>query len=215
MLSTGDELFSGTGPLPPGKIRDANRRTLLALIRREGWHGIDLGIVGDDESALIELLASAASTCDAILTSGGVSVGDLDLVRVVLEKLSAGKMRWMQVAIRPAKPFAFGVLADSATPVFGLPGNPVSAMVSFELFVRPALRLLSGHQTLHRPVLSVTADVDLPRMPDGKLHLLRAQLTLDAPASWRVGLWHLAVGDAPRCTPWNGCGYAADRCMAW
>src|SRR6202041_1290866 len=179
VLSTGDELFSGTGPLPPGKIRDANRRTLLALVRREGWDGVDLGIVGDDESALVELLTSAASRCDAILTSGGVSVGDLDLVRVVLEKLSAGKMRWMQVAIRPAKPFAFGVLADSATPVFGLPGNPVSAMVSFELFVRPALRLLAGHRALHRPVVSATTDVDLHRRADGKLHLLRAQLTVD------------------------------------
>ncbi len=186
VLSTGDELFSGTGPLPPGKIRDANRRTLLALVRREGWDGIDLGIVGDDESALVELLSAAASTCDAILTSGGVSVGDLDLVRVVLEKLSTGTMRWMQVAIRPAKPFAFGVLADSATPVFGLPGNPVSAMVSFELFVRPALRLLSGHESLHRPILSATADVDLHREPDGKLHLLRARLTLDDAPTWHV-----------------------------
>ncbi len=186
VLSTGDELFSGTGPLPPGKIRDANRRTLLALVRREGWDGIDLGIVGDDESALVELLSSATSQCDAILTSGGVSVGDLDLVRVVLEKLSAGKMRWMQVAIRPAKPFAFGVLADSATPVFGLPGNPVSAMVSYELFVRPALRLLGGHHVLHRPVISATTDVDLPRKADGKLHLLRAQLRLDNPDAWHV-----------------------------
>jgi molybdopterin molybdotransferase len=186
VLSTGDELFSGTGSLPPGKIHDANRHTLMALVRREGWDGIDLGIVGDDESALVELLSSAASTCDAILTSGGVSVGDLDLVRVVLEKLSAGKMRWMQVAIRPAKPFAFGVLADSATPVFGLPGNPVSAIVSFELFVRPALRLLGGHRILHRPIISATADVDLHREEDGKLHLLRAHLTLDDPASWRV-----------------------------
>ena len=163
VLSTGDELFSGTGPLPPGKIRDANRHTLLALVRREGWDGVDLGIVGDDESALVELLSSAASTCDAIMTSGGVSVGDLDLVRVVLEKLSAGNMRWMQVAIRPAKPFAFGVLADSAMPVFGLPGNPVSAMVSFELFVRPALRRLGGHRILHRPIVSATTDVDLHR----------------------------------------------------
>jgi molybdopterin molybdotransferase len=186
VLSTGDELFAGTGPLPSGKIRDANRRTLLALVRREGWEGIDLGIVEDDESALVELLSAAASTCDAILTSGGVSVGDLDLVRVVVEKLSAGTMRWMQVAIRPAKPFAFGVLAESATPVFGLPGNPVSAMVSFELFVRPALRLLGGHETLHRPILSATADVDLRREPDGKLHLLRARLTLDDASTWHV-----------------------------
>ena len=186
VLSTGDELFAGIGPLPSGKIRDANRRTLLALVRREGWEGIDLGIVGDDEAALVEVLTSAASSCDAILTSGGVSVGDLDLVRVVLEKLSAGKMRWMQVAIRPAKPLAFGVLAASATPVFGLPGNPVSAMVSFELFVRPALRRLSGHHVLHRPIVSATADVDLHRKADGKLHLLRAQLTLADPSSWRV-----------------------------
>jgi molybdopterin molybdotransferase len=186
VLSTGDELFSGTGPLPPGRIRDANRRTLLALVRREGWDGVDLGTVGDDESSLVELLSSAASSCDAIMTSGGVSVGDLDLVRVVLEKLSPGKMRWMQVAIRPAKPFAFGVLADSATPVFGLPGNPVSAMVSFELFVRPALRRLGGHRILHRSIVPATADVDLPREVDGKLHLLRAHVRLDASPSWRV-----------------------------
>jgi molybdopterin molybdotransferase len=186
VLSTGDELFSGTGPLPPGKIRDANRHTLLALSRREGWDGVDLGIVGDDESALVELLTSAASSCDAILTSGGVSVGDLDLVRVVLEKLGAGNMRWMQVAIKPAKPFAFGVLADSSIPVFGLPGNPVSAMVSFELFVRPALRRLGGHHILHRPIVAATTDVDLHRAVDGKLHLLRAFVHLEDPASWRV-----------------------------
>jgi molybdopterin molybdotransferase len=186
VLSTGDELFSGAGPLPPGKIRDANRHTLLALARREGWDCIDLGIVGDDETALVEVLTVAATTCDAIITSGGVSVGDLDLVRVVLEKLSAGNMRWMQVAIRPAKPFAFGTLNDSGTPVFGLPGNPVSAMVSFELFVRPALRRLGGHRVVQRPVFVATTDVDLHRRADGKLHLLRAQLTIDDSASWHV-----------------------------
>jgi molybdenum cofactor synthesis domain-containing protein len=186
VLSTGDELFSGTGPLPPGKIRDANRHTLLALLRRDGWDGVDLGIVGDDESALVESLSAAASRCDAIMSSGGVSVGDLDLVRVVLEKLSAGTMRWMQVAIRPAKPLAFGVLGDPAIPVFGLPGNPVSAMVSFELFVRPALRRLGGHRVLHRPIVSAVVDADLRREADGKLHLLRAKVSLDGPASWRV-----------------------------
>ena len=186
VLSTGDELFSDSGPLPPGKIRNSNRHTLLALVRREGWDGVDLGTIGDDEPSLAEKLSSAASQCDAILTSGGVSVGDLDLVRIVLERLSPGKMRWMQVAIRPAKPLAFGVLAESATPVFGLPGNPVSAMVSFELFARPALRLMGGHRVLHRPVISASADVDLHRKPDGKLHLLRAHLTLENQTSWRV-----------------------------
>jgi molybdopterin molybdotransferase len=186
VLSTGDELFSGPGPLPPGRIRDANRATLLALCRQEGWACIDLGIVGDDEDALVEVITRGATSCDAILTSGGVSVGDLDLVRVVLEKLSAGSMRWMQIAIRPAKPFAFGVLADSGTPVFGLPGNPVSAMVSFELFVRPALRLLGGHRSLHRPVVRAVAAHDLRRQSDEKLHLLRAHVSLDEQGIWRV-----------------------------
>ncbi len=179
VLSTGDELFEGKGPLPPGKIRDANRHTLMALVRRDGWECADLGVTGDDESTLVELFGRGGSACDAIVTSGGVSVGDLDLVRTVLEKLCAGKARWMQVAIRPAKPLAFGVLADSGTPVFGLPGNPVSAMVSFELFVRPALRLMAGHRVLHRPVLCATTEVDLRRQPDGKLHLLRARLAID------------------------------------
>jgi molybdopterin molybdotransferase len=190
VLSTGDELFAGMGPLAPGKIRDANRHTLLAMCRREGWDCVDLGIVGDDESALLEAVTHGATACDAIVTSGGVSVGDLDLVRVVLEKLGMDSMRWMQVAIRPAKPLAFGLVTESGTPVFGLPGNPVSAMVSFELFVRPALRLLAGHRTLHRPVVKANTAVDLSRQVDGKLHLLRALLTLDD-----VGAWHVHVNE--------------------
>jgi molybdopterin molybdotransferase len=92
----------------------------------------------------------------------------------------------MQVAIRPAKPFAFGILAGSDTKVFGLPGNPVSAMVSFELFVRPALRILSGHHSLYRPIVSAIAAHDLSRHSDGKLHLLRAKVTLDGQGTWRV-----------------------------
>jgi molybdopterin molybdotransferase len=80
-------------------------------------------------------------------------------------------MRWMQVAVRPAKPFAFGTAGS--TPIFGLPGNPVSSMVSFELFARPALRLMSGHRRLERPRTQAVADEALARRPDGKLHLLR------------------------------------------
>jgi molybdopterin molybdotransferase len=188
VVSTGDEVVEVRGPLPPGKIRDANRHTLLALARREGWECVDLGIVGDDEAALVDVLTGAGAHCDAIVTSGGVSVGDLDLVRLVLEKLSGGTMRWMQVAIRPAKPLAFGTLAGSGTPVFGLPGNPVSAMVSFELFVRPALRLLAGHRSLGRPMVSAVAREDVARRPDGKLHLLRARVSLDGQGVWSVAL---------------------------
>ena len=121
-------------------------------------------------------------TCDAVLTSGGVSMGDFDLVKVVLDRI--GKMRWMQVAIRPAKPLAFGVIraGDGGrrhVPVFGLPGNPVSSLVSFELFARPGLRRLGGHPhpRLHRPRLVATADEALARRPDGKVHLVRVVAT--------------------------------------
>jgi len=95
-------------------------------------------------------------------------------------------MRWMQVAIRPAKPLAFGTFPDTGTPVFGLPGNPVSAMVSFELFVRPALRILSGHRSLDRLIVAAVAEAGVRRRPDGKLHLLRARVTLDRLGTWRV-----------------------------
>ncbi len=186
VLSTGDELVSGPGPLPPGKIRDANRHTLLALVRQEGWTAVDLGVVGDDERALERALDDARSRCDAIVTSGGVSVGDLDVVKVVLKQRSAGSMRWMQVAIRPARPFAFGLLDGSGVPVFGLPGNPVSAMVSFELFVRPAARRMSGHSSLHRPAFAATADGAIGRRPDGKTHFVRSRATIDPDGRWSV-----------------------------
>lgn len=186
VLSTGDELATGPGPLAPGQIRDANRHTLLGLVRREGWHAVDLGIVGDDEAALGRLLDQAGASCDAILTSGGVSVGDLDIVTVVLDGRCGGTMRWMQVAIQPAKPFAFGTLEGSGTPVFGLPGNPVSAMVSFELFVRPGLRRVAGHRVLHRAAMSVVADTDLHRRVDGKIHFVRSHVWWDEEGQWRL-----------------------------
>jgi molybdopterin molybdotransferase len=185
VLSTGDELYGRAGALPPGRIRDANRHSLLALVRREGWEGIDLGIARDDAEALAEAL-DGETGCDAVITTGGVSVGDSDLVRLVLERLSGDTMRWMQVAIRPAKPFAFGRLAASGTPVFGLPGNPVSAVVSFELFVRPALRILGGHIELHRPVVTALLQGKLLRAPDGKVHFLRGRVRLDRGGGWQV-----------------------------
>jgi molybdenum cofactor synthesis domain-containing protein len=184
VLSTGDELVAGPGPLRPGQIRDANRPMLLAQVAREGWQPVDLGMVGDDEDALGTALSQAAGTCDAIVTTGGVSVGDLDMVKVVLEKLSHGAMRWMQVAIRPAKPFAFGRLAASGTPTFGLPGNPVSALVSFELFVRPAVRQMAGHRNLDRAVVPARADAPFPRRLDGKTHFVRSEISLHADGTW-------------------------------
>jgi molybdenum cofactor synthesis domain-containing protein len=172
VLSTGDELVDG-GPLAPGQIRDANRATLLGLLADDGFEPVDLGLVPDDEAAIAGAIESGAASCDALISSGGVSMGDIDLVRVVLDRL--GDMTWMQIAIRPAKPFAFGLLGAARTPVFGLPGNPVSSMVSYELLARPALRAMAGHpesRLRRRPVAAVATEA-LARRPDGKVHLAR------------------------------------------
>ncbi len=182
VLSTGDELAGGPARLRPGQIRDANRPALLALVRQAGAEAVDLGVVPDDEGALTDAINAATRGCDALVTSGGVSVGDHDHVKAVLDRL--GRVRWMQVAIKPAKPLAAGVVAG--TPVLGLPGNPVSSLVSFELFARPALLQMMGHRRLHRPSVLATATEDLARRPDGKVHFLRAVATADRRGRWRV-----------------------------
>ncbi len=188
VLSTGDELARTTGGLAPAKIRDANRPALLAQLAADGFSAVDLGVVGDDEAALVALLDEAAARCDAVVASGGVSVGDRDVVKTVLEKLGGATARSMQIAIQPAKPFAFGVLEERGTPVFGLPGNPVSALVSYELLVRPALRFMAGNTVLDRPRLAAVAEVDLPRRRDGKLHLLRVTTRTGADGVLRARL---------------------------
>ena len=171
VLSTGDELVEGPTPLRPGKIRDSNRPTLIALCRQSGFDAVDLGAVPDDEDRIRSAISRGLADCDALVTSGGVSMGDFDYVKLVLDEM--GAMRWMQVAVRPAKPLAFGVVAGK--PVFGLPGNPVSAMVSFELFARPGMRQMMGHppSALDRPRIRAVADEPIRRRPDGKLHLTR------------------------------------------
>jgi molybdopterin molybdotransferase len=175
VLSTGDELTAAPGELRPGQIRDSNRPTLLALAARAGCVPVDLGSAPDDEAAITAAIEGGVAGCDAILTSGGVSVGDFDYVKVVLDRL--GDMHWWQVAVKPAKPLAFGTVGG--TPVFGLPGNPVSSMVSFELFARPALRQMMGHREPFRPELPAVADEALRRHPDGKVHFVRVVATTD------------------------------------
>jgi molybdopterin molybdotransferase len=178
VLSTGDELVEAGLPVGPGQIRDSNRATLLALVAQNGWQAVDLGLIRDDEPAITAAITDGAATCDAVITSGGVSMGDIDLVKVVLDRI--GDMRWMQIAIRPAKPFAFGLVGERSTPVFGLPGNPVSSMVSFELLARPALRRLAGHADLLRPEVRAVAAEAFRRRPDGKTHFVRVQVDRDA-----------------------------------
>ena len=170
IFSTGDELVSGGGPLAVGQIRDSNRHSLLALLQ-DCAEPVDGGVVPDDEAAIEEAFSRYAAECDAVITTGGVSMGDFDYVKVVLDRL--GDMRWMQIAIRPAKPLAFGTIGS--TPIFGLPGNPVSCMVSFELFARPALRKMAGLAELHRRRVSAIAAEPLHRRPDGKTHFARVR----------------------------------------
>ncbi len=178
VLSTGDELVGDGRPLGPGQIRDANRAALLALVAEEGWTPVDLGLIPDDEGAIAAAITQGVAECHAVLTSGGVSMGDIDLVKVVLDRL--GDMRWMQIAIRPAKPFAFGLVGPRSAPVFGLPGNPVSSLVSFELLARPALRRMAGHTDLLRPAIPAVTAEDFPRRPDGKVHFVRVRAERDA-----------------------------------
>ena len=173
VLSTGDELVDDGTPLRPGQIRESNRSMLVGLVDAAGCEAVDMGVVRDDEAVLEQVLAEAARTCDAIVTSGGVSMGDYDVVKAVLSRLA--DMRWMQIAIRPAKPFAFGMLpsGERSVPVFGLPGNPVSSLVSFELLARPALRHMAGDPHPDRPEVVAIADESMPRRPDGKVHYVR------------------------------------------
>ncbi|MCY3631920.1 MAG: molybdopterin molybdotransferase MoeA [bacterium] len=174
VMSTGDELVEGPQPLEVGQIRDSNRHTLLALLAEAGCEPVDLGSLADDEAEIAAGIRDGVEKCDALLTSGGVSMGDYDYVKKVLDEI--GDMSWMQVAIKPAKPLAFGVV--EGIPVFGLPGNPVSSMVSFELFARPGLRKMMGHpaETWHRPPVIGRVAERLRRRPDGKTHFARVRV---------------------------------------
>ena len=175
MLSTGDELVIDGSELKPGQIRESNLTMLSAMIAATGCEVINLGIIEDNEQKLEATLRDVAQRCDAIVTSGGVGQGDFDVVKIVLSRIA--EMQWMQMAIKPAKPFAFGKLATSdarVIPIFGLPGNPVSSMISFELLARPALRKMMGHtKNLMRPTVRAIVDAPMKRKQDGKIHFMR------------------------------------------
>ena len=178
VFSTGDELVDDGSPLALGQIRESNRGMLVRLVEEAGGEAVDLGIVRDDEALLEAALRRAVDDdrCDALLTSGGVSMGDYDVVKAVLGRIA--DMSWFQIAMKPAKPFAFGTLVSSdgrTVPVFGLPGNPVSSLMSFELIARPALRTMMGVPDAFRPRVRAIVDEDIPRKSDGKVHFDRVR----------------------------------------
>jgi molybdopterin molybdotransferase len=175
ILSTGDEVQPPeTATLQPGWIRDANRPLLTGLLSDLGVEVHDYGIVPDDAVRLRSTLLRAAEECDAVMTSGGVSMGDYDLVKAVLTEL--GGVELWKVAMQPAKPFAFGAIGS--TPLFGLPGNPVSVMVAFEQFARPALLKMMGSSLLFRPQLPGTMTHRVQTDPEKTVFL---RVTVDLP----------------------------------
>lgn len=186
VLSTGDELVTGNEPgsrevgPAPGKIRDANRPALLAQLVCDGFHPVDLGVIGDDEAALSGALLAAADRCDVLVASGGVSVGDRDVVKVVLGRLGGRSMHDLRIAVQPGRHVAMARLGESRVLTFGLPGNPVAALVAYEMFVRPALRAMAGHRVLDRPRLRAIAETDLRRRPGPVLHLMRVTAHADS-----------------------------------
>jgi molybdenum cofactor synthesis domain-containing protein len=156
-MSTGDELVEVGRTPGPGQITDSNRWALLAALREAGAEVHLLGIAPDRPEPLRELVVGALEGSDALVTSGGVSVGTHDLVKPLLESL--GEVHVGRVKLKPGKPFTFATLPDRKLG-FGLPGFPVSSLVTFEVFVRPALRKMQGHDRLQRPTLPVRLDYD-------------------------------------------------------
>lgn len=172
ILSTGDELQSAGQPLGPGQIYDSNRCSLAAMLERLGIEVTDLGVVPDRLEATRDALLAASQAADVIISSGGVSVGDADFVVDVLR--AEGQVGFWKVAIKPGKPLAFGRLGQAW--FFGLPGNPVSSMVTFYQLVQPALQRLCGVDPLPQPLL-VNARLAAPlRKQPGRLEFQRARM---------------------------------------
>ena len=172
LLSTGDELVDLNGELGPGQIPNSNTYSLAAQVQAAGGVPVNLGIARDRLEEIEERLRGGL-TADILVSSAGVSVGDRDFVREALSRLGAHLDFW-KVSMRPGKPITFGTIGSR--PVFGLPGNPVSCMVTFELFVRPALRRMAGHLLLHRPHVRARA-VEALDNPGPRRAYLRVRLT--------------------------------------
>jgi molybdopterin molybdotransferase len=174
LIATGDELVDVTTAPGPGQIVDSSMYALAGLVAEAGGQPVPLGIV-PDEPAAIARAVGAALTADAVITTGGVSVGDRDHVRAALAAAGVPLALW-KVAMKPGKPFSFGVAGGARpTPVFGLPGNPVSTVVAFELFVRPALLAMAGAAVVERPRALVRLAGGY-RKAAGRAHYLRAYL---------------------------------------
>jgi molybdopterin molybdotransferase len=171
VLATGDELLTIDEPVTPGKIRNSNEYSNAALVRHYGGIPVRLGIARDNaENLTAKINEGLAQTVDLFLTSAGVSVGDYDVVKDVLN--TEGEMRFWQVRMKPGKPLAFGLIRG--VPLVGVPGNPVSSMVSFEQFVRPAMLVMEGKTRLAKPTVEAILEEDVTS--SGRRHFVRAMV---------------------------------------
>ncbi|MEC4727586.1 bifunctional molybdopterin-guanine dinucleotide biosynthesis adaptor protein MobB/molybdopterin molybdotransferase MoeA [Shewanella sp. D64] len=174
VFSTGDEVCQPGEPLKPSCIYDSNRFTIKSMVRKLGCEVIDLGIIHDSEEVLVAALSQAAVDADVVISSGGVSVGDADFIKLALEKV--GQINFWRINMRPGRPLAFGQIGNSL--FFGLPGNPVAVMVSFMQFVQPALRKLAGEKAWTQTMVPAIADCKM-RSRIGRTEFIR-------------GIFHLA-----------------------
>jgi molybdopterin molybdotransferase len=189
-FSTGDELRSVGEPLTPGSLYDSNRYTLFAMLRRLGVETVDLGIVRDDRASLESALRRATEAADVVISSGGVSVGDADFTRELMNSL--GDVAFWKIAMRPGRPLAFGRLwsgerAGAGKPAlfFGLPGNPVAVMATFYFIVREALLAMSG--ATQQTLTTIRARSDEPlKKRSGRTEFQRGIATRDDAGLWRV-----------------------------
>jgi molybdopterin molybdotransferase len=173
VLSTGSELVEPGQRLGIGQIPDSNSLMLTAAVREAGAIGYRVGFVADDPALLVDTLEDQLIRADLVLTSGGVSVGAHDIVKDTMNRL--GNVRFVKVAMQPGMPQGAGTIGPDRTPFFGLPGNPVSAYVSFEVFVRPAIRRLLGVEPIHRPMVRATLTGDITS-PPGRRSYLRGMI---------------------------------------
>jgi molybdopterin molybdotransferase len=181
-FSTGDELVQVGRPLAAGQIYDSNRYTIPGLLTRLGVESIDMGVIRDDPAAIEQAFAEAARAADVVISSGGVSVGDADHVKQMLGRL--GEVLFWKIAMKPGRPLAYGRIGEAH--FFGLPGNPVSAMVTFYQFVREALLVLMGvPEPAPLPVLKATCTTPIKKAP-GRTEFQRGILSPGDSGLWTV-----------------------------
>lgn len=186
-FSTGDELRSIGEPLDAGCVYDSNRYTIHAMLTRLGCEVLDLGVVRDDPAALEASFRSACENADAVITSGGVSVGEADHTKQVMARL--GEVAFWRIAMRPGRPMAFGRVRsnDHSAVLFGLPGNPVAVMVTFYAFVQGALQAMAGATPAALPLLRARA-LEAIRKKPGRTEYQRGIVTRAADGDWDVAL---------------------------